>query len=238
MMIKRRRGTKRRSTGKRPAPPPFPGRLVVIGGQCRKVGKTALVVDLIKAFPRFHWTAVKITPHAESGCPVNGAKCDCDPGKHMYAIRTEKTRKGTSDTSRYLAAGAKRAIWVQTKTGQLKEALAALTLTLRDAENVIIESNAVLQYWRADLLLLVLDPRTSEFKISALGALRCADAFVFRSPDMRGAFHKRVKIPNSGKPKFLQPLGHRLPTVVQRFVRQHFLRFSHHKGKQIRRIFS
>lgn len=232
MMSNQNRRTQRTTKKKRRTHAPFPGRLVVIGGQCRKVGKTALAVDLIRAYPEFQWTAVKFTPYAESGCPVKGAKCGCDPGEHTFAIRTEKSHKGTTDTSRFLAAGAKRAIWVQTKSGRMEDALAPLLSAIGGAENVIIESNAILKFWDAELFLLVLDPRNAEFKGSAQKVLRLADAFVFRSPFLRGARPKGALIPNSGKPKFLHPLGGELPADMQRFIRQRFLKFDHHKGKQ------
>jgi hypothetical protein len=237
-MVKQGRSMHRRAKMTRRARPPFPGRLMVIGGQCRKVGKSALVVDLIKAFPEYRWTAIKITPYAESGCPVKGANCGCGPGEHTFAIRNEKVRRGTTDTSRFLAAGAEKAIWVQTKSGQLKDALAPLASAIGEAENVIIESNAILKYWQSDLFFLVLDPRNAEFKSSAHKVLRLADAFVFRSPYLRGAYPKGTRVPNSGRPKFLHLMGESLPAIMQKFVRQRFLWVDHHKAGQSGRIFS
>jgi len=224
-------------TGRR-GRPPFTGRLMVVGGQSRKVGKTALVVDLIKAFPKCRWTAVKITPYAESGCPVRGANCPCGPGKHTFAIRIEKSPRGTTDTSRFLAAGAQKAVWVQTKSGRLKGALSALASAIGDADNVIVESNAILSHWQADLFLLVIDPSNADFKSSARTVKRLADAFVLRSPYARGAHPKGVLIPKSGRPKFFHPLGTAIPAAMQEFVRQRFLQTGHPKVGQPRRIFS
>jgi hypothetical protein len=227
----------RRAKVTRRARPPFPGRLVVIGGQCRKVGKSALVVDLIKAFPECRWTAVKITPYVESGCPVKGSSCQCGPGEHTFAIRQEKIRTGKTDTSRFLAAGAEKAIWVKTKSGRLKDALAALTSAIGHVGNVIVESNAILRYWQPDLFLLVVNPRNGEFKSSARKVMGVADAFVFRSPYLQNAHPKRPPVPKSGRPKFLQPLGQSLPANMQKFVRQRFMRIDHHRARQTRRIF-
>jgi hypothetical protein len=211
---------------------------MVVGGQCRNVGKTALVVDLIKAFPEIRWTAVKITPYVESGCPVKGANCQCGPGKHAFAIRIEKSRRGTTDTSRFLAAGAQKALWVQAKSGRLKEALGPLVSAVGDAENVIVESNAILSYWRADLSLLVVDPQNADFKSSARKVQRLADAFVFRSPCARGTRPKGTLIPKSGRPKFFHPLRTAIPADMQEFVRQRFLQIGHPKARQSGRIFS
>jgi hypothetical protein len=236
-MMKRGRSNSRKTKTERRVRPPFPGRLLVVGGQRRKVGKSALVVDLIKAFPEHTWTAIKITPYAESGCPVKGTRCGCRPGEHTFAIRNEKARGRATDTSRFLAAGAEKVFWVQTKRGRVKDALAQLALLLGDAENVIVESNAIVRHWRPDLFLLVLDPTEVESKSSALAVRRLADAFVFHSPFPGAAHPKHTKIPKTGKPKFLQFLGEGLPGNMQKFVRQRFLERGHHRAGQTGRIF-
>lgn len=201
---------------------PFPGRLVVVGGQCRKVGKSALVADLIRAFPDWHWTAVKITPYTEAGCPLNGASCPCAPNEHTFAIREEDEREGGADTMRYLRAGAARAIWVRTKEGRLSDALPELASALADAESVVIESDAIVRHWRPDLFFMVLDPRKADFKASARSALSLVDAFVLRSPYGGRGGDKQREVTGNGKRKFIHPLGYDLPRSMQTFVRQHF----------------
>jgi hypothetical protein len=195
--------------------PSFGGRLVVVGGQCRKVGKTSLVVDLIRALPRARWTAVKITPYTDGGCPVRGSRCKCAPNRHTFAIREEKDRSGESDTSRFLVAGAERALWVQSKEGRVMDALALLATKLSKAGNVIIESDSLSKLWKPDLYLTVVDPRRDEFKASARAGLRVADAFVCRSPADGSRAKKAAR---TGSVNFLQPLGRRLPKGLQRFV--------------------
>jgi len=206
----------------------FPGRLLVVGGQSRNVGKTALVVDLIRAVPEAKWTAVKITPYSESGCPVAGASCRCKARKHTYVIREERDRRGASDTSRFLAAGAVRALWVQTKEGRLADALVPLAKSLADARNVVIESNAIVRFWPQDMFILALDPSKGDFKLSAQKVLRRADAFVLRSPMAAGDAASRRASRLSSKPQFLQALGKRLPVGLKRLVRQRFGAAQHH----------
>jgi hypothetical protein len=237
-MVEGNRGKKQRVKVTRRSRPPLPGRLVVVSGQCRKVGKTALVVDLIKAFPKYRWKAIKITPYVESGCPLKGVSCRCGPREHTFAIRYERARKRKTDTSRFLEAGAETSIWVETKQGRLKDSLPALASAIGEADNVIIESNAILRYWQSDLSLLVVDPRNADFKSSARKAWRVADAFVFRSPPARGAYPKDLLIPKSVRPKFFHPLGTAIPANMQRFVRQRFGLIDHHKAGQLGRIFS
>jgi hypothetical protein len=210
--------------------PPFPGPLVVVGGQCRRVGKTSLVVDLIRVFPDYRWSAVKITPYTELGCPVNGASCECAADQHTVAIRQENSASSEHDTGRYLEAGAAKAIWVQTKEGRLSEALGPLAAALMGSDNVMIESDAIVNYFQPDLFLSVLDPQNADFKESARAVLKFADAFVLRSPFSRDSYHPNGPIPNSGTPTFLHPLGGAPPATLQDFVKQHFADFRHQKA--------
>ena len=198
-------------------PPPFRGFLLSVGGQCRKVGKSALVADIIQAFPDRSWTAVKITPYAESGCPVNGPSCNCSPQDHPYAIREESSRSGDSDTSRFLASGAHRALWVETKEQRIQDPLPALAAELASADHVVIESDALIRFWAPSLFLMVLDPSNPDFKGSARDNLPLADAFVFRSPfeDSDPRFRALAATP---KPRFLQPLGSPLPLDLGHFL--------------------
>lgn len=205
-------------TASRP-PAPFPGFLLAVGGQCRKVGKSTLVADIIRAFPDWHWTAVKITPYAESGCPIKGSSCNCPPEEHSYAIREETCRLGNSDTSRFLAAGAHRSLWVETKEHGLKDALPALAAELANAESeyAVIESDALMRLWTPSLFVMVLDPSNPDFKDSARENLLRADAFVFRSPfdDSDQRFRSLAAAP---KPRFFQPIGSPLPPDLAHFL--------------------
>ena len=69
---------------------------------------------------------------------------------------------------------------------KLREKLAA-------ASNVIIESNSIMGFLQPDLYLSVLDPRTADFKASALKFLKSADAVVLHEAAAGGEFGgKRV----------------------------------------------
>lgn len=203
-----------------PIVPPFAGRLVVIAGQCSKVGKTSLAVDFIGCFPHWEWTAVKITPHVHSGCPVNGSECDCAPNEHTFAIREEHGPGAEGDTARFLAAGAKRSLWIEAKDGHLAQVLPRLAAKLASPSHIIIESNGILQFWRPAMLLMVVDPANPDFKSSATRALPLADAFVFRSP-LSAQHPANSSFPQlPAKPTFLQTIGDALPLGVQELARQ------------------
>lgn len=152
--------------------------IIVIGGHSRSIGKTSVVAGLISALREFDWTAVKITQYGHGVCSANGEACDCATADHSWAISEERDRTGDSDTSRFLVAGAKRALWVRTEQGRLAEAMPALRQRLEGADNVIIESNSVLKFLHPDLYLTVLDPATADFKNSAREFLDRADAVI------------------------------------------------------------
>jgi hypothetical protein len=178
-----------------------------------------LVADIIHAFPDRHWIAVKITPYAASGCPVKGASCNCPPEKHSYAIHDETSRTGNSDSSRFLAAGAHRSLWLETKENALKDALAALAGELASSGSAyaVIESDALMRFWKPSLSIVVLDPSNPDFKDSARESLPRADAFVFRSPfsDSDQRFRSLAAAP---KPRFFQPIGSPLPPDLGHFL--------------------
>jgi hypothetical protein len=160
--------------------------IVVIGGHSRSVGKTSVVAGLISALPEYDWTAVKITQYGHGVCSADGAPCDCATADHTWAISEEKDRGGESDTSRFLVAGAMRALWVRTEQGRLAEAMPALRRRLDGSRYVILESNSVLKFLRPDLYLTVLDPGTEDFKHSAREFLDRAGAVILHDGSTTG----------------------------------------------------
>jgi hypothetical protein len=152
--------------------------VVVVGGHTRNIGKTSVVAGLIAALPEMHWTAFKITQFGHGVCSANGEPCDCETAEHTIAISEERERESGTDSSRYLAAGAVRSLWVRTRVGQLAEAMPRVRQEIARAENAIVESNSILRFLQPDLFVSVLDPNTKDFKESAKRYLDRADALV------------------------------------------------------------
>jgi len=194
--------------------------IVVIGGHSRSVGKTSVVAGLISALRELDWTAVKITQYGHGVCSANGEACDCATGDHSWAISEEKDRSGESDTSRFLVAGAARALWVRTEQGRLAEAMPALRKRLEAAGNVMVESNSVLKFMRPDLYLTVLDPSTEDFKNSAREFLDRAGAVILH--DAAGTAWNGVSLkPVAERPVFrITPPDYVTGEMVE-FVRDH-----------------
>jgi hypothetical protein len=189
--------------------------LVVVGGHSRSVGKTSVVAGLISALPQFQWTAVKITQYGHGICSANGEACDCATGDHSWAITEERDRRGESDTSRFLVAGAERVFWARTEQGRLAEAMPALRQRLQDAVNVIIESNSVLKFLRPDLYLTVLDPDNGDFKSSAREFLDRADAVILHDNAGETAWQSVSLKPVANRPTFrITPPNYVTPEIV------------------------
>jgi hypothetical protein len=97
---------------------------VIVGGSSRKSGKTSAICSIIASTPDALWTALKITSHEHGGDltqPV--VQEELEPGED-------------NDTSRYLRAGARRALWIRCRPEHL---LSSVSPYLSD--NVIMESN-------------------------------------------------------------------------------------------------
>ncbi|NLV31585.1 MAG: hypothetical protein GXY47_10575 [Acidobacteria bacterium] len=142
--------------------------ILVVGGHARKVGKTAVAAGIIAAFPRAGWTAVKISHHFHGE----------DPDRDGCLISEETSLRGENDSSRFLAAGARRSFWVRVDAARSESWTARLEPILRSSPFLILEGNAVLDHLRPDLHIMVLRYEVAEFKESARGFLGRADAVV------------------------------------------------------------
>ncbi len=151
--------------------------LVVVGGHARKIGKTSVVCSVIRALPDWHWTAIKISQHTHAG---------------------EISPSATPDSSRFLAAGAARAFWIEGLKDHMPEVLPIIV----DSENTIIESNTVRRFLDPDLTAMVLNGTVPELKTSSLWFLEKANVLVTTSADPL-AWPRIPEILLQNKPRFL-----------------------------------
>lgn len=129
--------------------------IVVVGGQCRNVGKTTVICEVIRRFQPLGWTAVKISRHSH----------------RQHRIESPK-----NDTARFLAAGAIEARLLRGPTAA--ETLEFLAPLVESGGPVIIESNSVLETVQPDFYALVVDARQEDVKDSARRFAGAADAVV------------------------------------------------------------
>lgn len=151
---------------------------VVVGGHSRNIGKTSVMAGLIADLRHLDWTAVKITQYGHGICSQDGEPCGCEPTEHAFVLTEEHDAAGRADTSRFLAAGARRSLWLRVRQGQLADAFPALERAWGADDWVMIESNSILDVMKPSLYLVVLDRARGDFKPSALSHLEQADAFV------------------------------------------------------------
>ncbi|MBI4851811.1 MAG: hypothetical protein HY819_08455 [Acidobacteria bacterium] len=152
--------------------------LVLIGGHSRNIGKTSVVTGIINGLSELNWTAVKITQTGHKVCAKDGMECGCEVPLHEFILTEEKEKSSRADTTRFLAAGARRSLWLRTRAGELVFALPKLKSEIESSDYVIIESNSLRKFWTPKLYIQVLDPMVLDFKLSARQFFDLADAYI------------------------------------------------------------
>jgi hypothetical protein len=207
-------------------------RLIVVGGHTRSIGKTQLVCDVIRAFPRTEWIAGKVTQYGHGVCAQNGEDCDCKPTEHVCALDWETRADTGTDSARFLVAGAKRSFWLRTKQGYLAEGMPLVRKALDEIgeaddrptkQALIVESNSLMQFVQPSLYFAVIDPLKDDFKESAQIALDRAHALVLRSQlgDEEPPAPLWMRLPKQlmrEKPSVLQREGEALPEPLWELV--------------------
>jgi len=201
--------------------------LVVVGGHSRNIGKTSVVEGLIRKLRSSRWAAVKITQYGHGICSHDGGACGCesdasaDPD-HPFAL-SEEYEPGATDSGRFLAAGAQRSFWLRTPSGDLARAGALIRKIVAQHENVIVESNSVMELVEPDVFLMLLDFSCADFKASSLRFMDRADAFVVIDRGLNVPMWSEVaKGAWDRKPQFaVTPPGY-VTTALARFVKSRF----------------
>jgi hypothetical protein len=137
--------------------------IIVIGGGERGAGKTSLVCGLIRALSQVNWIAVKITSH-DHGRPT--------------PIWEETAAGQQTDTARYLAAGARRALLVTASDSELGPIIQQILERHSSQDTVIFESNRVLRYLRPDVCLAAASKLHGSHKPTFQLVEECMDATV------------------------------------------------------------
>jgi hypothetical protein len=194
---------------------------VVVGGHSRNIGKTAVMAGLIRGLMPLGWTALKITQYGHGICSLDGEPCGCAPTEHSFVLSEETNAHGRADTCRFLAAGARRSLWLRVRQGQLADAFPVVERALGKHDWVMIESNSVLELIEPKVYVVVLDSAHRDFKPSTRRFLSRADALVpvglhFSAqawPALDGHFFE-------SKPRFPVAAGEYFSPELCRFVRQ------------------
>ena len=170
--------------------------VILVGGSGKSVGKTAVICGLIAALREFAWTAVKITSHAHG---------------EREPIWEETTAGQTTDTARYLAAGASRALLVSAQDEMLAQVIHTLWSRIERDSPLIFESNRMVDCLQPDVCLAVDAGADGERKPSFERLRRRADATILRGPD--------GEMPGLGKPVFHLAAFDRVSPPLQQWLR-------------------
>lgn len=174
--------------------------LIVVGGSGKGVGKTALVCGLITAMPDLTWTAVKITSDAHG---------------ERKPIWEETTAGQGTDTARYLAAGASRALLVTAQDEMLPQVIHMLWSRIERDSALIFESNRIVDCVQTDLCLAVDAGTDGERKPSFERLLQRADATILHAAD--------EEVLGLGKPIFHLAALDRISPPLQQWLRNRLL---------------
>jgi hypothetical protein len=196
--------------------------LVVVGGHSRNIGKTSVVAGLIRRMRDRKWTALKITQYGNSVCSRHGegSTCGCEPGNGEEFALTEEYEANDTDSGRFLDAGAERSFWLRAPSGELPRAANLVRKILGQGDNVIVESNSVVELVQPDVFLMLMDFSCEDFKPSSLRFLDRADAFVVIDRGINAPLWEAVAQGAwDNKPQFLvKPPRYVTPEIAE-FVR-------------------
>ena len=196
--------------------------LVVVGGHTRNIGKTSVVAGLIRKMRDRRWTALKITQYGNGVCANHSAAdaCGCEPaGGEEFELSEEYERSGT-DSGRFLAAGAERSFWLRVPAGELPRAAGMVQKILAQGENVIVESNSVVELVTPDVFLMLLDFASEDFKASSLRLMDRADGFIVIDRGIRAPLWEDVVLGMwQQKQRFLVTPPRYVTTEIVEFVK-------------------
>jgi hypothetical protein len=195
--------------------------LVVVGGHSRNIGKTSVVAGLIRRLKSRRWTALKITQYGNGVCASHSgeAACGCEPESGEKFELSEEFEANRTDTGRFLAAGAERSFWLRVPSGELPKAANMVKKILAQGENVIVESNSVVELVTPDVFLMILDFSCEDFKPSSLRFIDRADAFVVIDSGINAPLWEQVARGMwDGKPQFLVKPPRYVTAEVAEFV--------------------
>ena len=156
--------------------------MLMIGSAGRNAGKTVLACAAIKKFCKItNITGVKVTTiKAKDGtCPRGGRGCGvCSSLEGNFCITEELRRNSAKDTSRLLAAGASRVLWLRVMRSHLEQGLTALVSIMGSDATLICESNSLRHVVEPGLFLMVTAPNLKQWKGSAQKIRRYVDKVV------------------------------------------------------------
>lgn len=130
-------------------------RMLLIGSKQRKAGKTTLACELIKKFSKdYKTTAIKITRISKE-YPDHDMADDSELLKKGYSILEEKNCSNNTDTSKFLAAGAKQSFWLRVLDDCLLEGFTSLLKRIEKDAVIICESTSLIRLVKPGVFVMI-----------------------------------------------------------------------------------
>lgn len=151
--------------------------IIAVGGFTSEVGKTALLCDLLRAFPG--WEAIKTTRGHYRSCGKDpNACCVSHLLEDEPVIRSgrEMTYTAGKDTGRYWDAGAANVHWVIATDVQVADGIKEAVNRVQGA-GVFVEGNSFTEYIDPDFFIMVTRADDLRIKTTARKALGRVSAF-------------------------------------------------------------
>ncbi|HHT9120024.1 MAG TPA: hypothetical protein ACFYD3_05725 [Candidatus Hypogeohydataceae bacterium YC41] len=154
-------------------------RVISITSTSSGSGKTTMASFLIRTLKNLN--ALKITVQHMGACPK---EIDCDGcptiGNISFKITTDPfvLSKPGKDTAKYLEAGARTVVWLQTQRKDLETGVRQALKLFPRRGRLIVEGNSFLSIRRVDFALMIATPGTLELKPSARKILDRINLFV------------------------------------------------------------
>jgi molybdopterin-guanine dinucleotide biosynthesis protein A len=156
--------------------------MLMVGAGRKADGKTSFTCSLIEKFSSQHdIVGVKISTidsFNESHHPdVKGTGRDNSPSRSYY-ITEEKEKCRHTDTSRMLAAGAKKVLWLQALNTHLQEGISALVENFNHETVSICESNRARTVIEPGAFVMIRKSKEATWKPSAQEVVEYADRII------------------------------------------------------------
>ncbi len=150
--------------------------IIAVSGFSSEVGKTTLMCNLLRAFPG--WEAIKVTRGHYRSCGKDPKSCcvsDLLSDEPVIHSGREGNYAPGKDTGRYWDAGAKNVHWVIVTDEQVERGIGQAVERVT-APGVFIEGNSILDFIKADFVLMVSRASGGKIKGSARRALSHSSA--------------------------------------------------------------
>jgi len=165
--------------------------IIAVSGFSSEVGKTTLMCDLLRSFPG--WEAIKVTRGHYRSCGRDPhACCVSDLLSDEPVIRSGRNQNYApgKDTGRYWDAGAANVHWVIVTDEQVERGIKQAVDRVR-APGVFIEGNSILEFIKADLVLMVSRSSGGKIKASARQALAHSSAIYLSNISEEGTDERK-----------------------------------------------